>query len=201
MRLEGAQFIAADRATVWAALNDPAILKASLPGCQSFDATGENSYAAVIKQKIGPVSATFNSHIELVEIDAPNSYRIVGEGKGGAAGFAKGDAAVALTDVEGGTELGYGVEVKIGGKIAQLGSRLIDGFAKKLSEQFFARFKEQVEGPQNETEPSADITAEAAVEAVEEPPVEIAQPMEAAADAQAEHPASEKKPFWKKLFG
>lgn len=146
MQLSGTRLIAADRATVWAALNDPDVLKACIPGCESLDKTSETSFEAVVKQKVGPVSATFRGAVELTDINAPESYRISGEGKGGAAGFAKGGADVRLSEVEGGTELAYDVDAKVGGKIAQLGARLIDGFAKKLADEFFATFQKVVEG-------------------------------------------------------
>jgi uncharacterized protein len=130
----------ADRPTVWQSLNDPEILKACIPGCQSLERTGENGFAAVAKLKIGPVSATFKGNVELTDLDPPNGYKIVGEGQGGIAGFAKGSATVKLSDADGGTLLSYDVSANVGGKIAQLGARLIDGTAKKLADQFFKNF-------------------------------------------------------------
>jgi carbon-monoxide dehydrogenase small subunit len=147
MKLEGAQEIAADRETVWAALNDPEVLKASIPGCQSLEMVSDTELHAKVKQKIGPVSATFDGVVTLSDVNPPESYRIAGEGKGGAAGFAKGGADVALEEIEGGTRLTYHVDAKVGGKLAQLGGRLIDGVAHKLANQFFANFKAEVEGP------------------------------------------------------
>jgi len=146
MEMSGTRTIAADRATVWAALNDADVLKACVPGCEELTGTPEDGFDAVVKQKVGPVKATFKGGVTLSDVDAPNSYRITGEGKGGVAGFAKGGAVVTLTDVEGGTELSYEVEAKVGGKLAQLGSRLIDGFARKMADQFFERFQTTVEG-------------------------------------------------------
>jgi carbon monoxide dehydrogenase subunit G len=146
MELIGSRVIAADRDTVWAALNNPDVLKACIKGCQSLDAVEGGGFAAVVKQKVGPVSATFKGAVEFSDMNPPISYRIAGEGKGGAAGFAKGGADVKLTTVDGGTELSYVVEAKVGGKLAQLGSRLIDGFAKKMADQFFADFQKIVEG-------------------------------------------------------
>ncbi|MGV6811660.1 MAG: SRPBCC family protein [Brevirhabdus sp.] len=145
MEMSGTRTIAADRATVWAALNDADVLKACVPGCEELTGTPEDGFDAVVKQKVGPVKATFKGGVTLSDVDAPNSYRITGEGKGGVAGFAKGGAVVTLSDVEGGTELSYEVEAKVGGKLAQLGSRLIDGFARKMADQFFERFQETVE--------------------------------------------------------
>lgn len=174
MKLEGSQTIAADRATVWAALNDPEVLKACIPGCQSLEKTSDTTFEATVKQKVGPVSATFHGVVELTNLNPPEGYTISGEGKGGAAGFAKGGADVGLREVDGGTELVYSAEAKVGGKIAQLGARLIDGFAKKMADQFFATFKQTVEGPA----PEADAPAE-----------DGAAPQEGA-----------KKGFWKRML-
>jgi carbon monoxide dehydrogenase subunit G len=127
-----------DRSTVWAMLNDPAVLKASIPGCQSLDKTSETTFAAVVKVKIGPMGASFKGKVQLSDIDAPNGYTISGEGEGGIAGFANGGAKVQLAEASGGTILKYDVQANVGGKIAQLGSRLIDGVAKKMADQFFA---------------------------------------------------------------
>lgn len=147
MELTGSRQIAADRATVWAALNDPEVLKASIPGCQDLTGSPEEGFTATVKQKVGPVSATFNGGVQLSNVKPGESYTITGEGKGGAAGFAKGGADVALADAEGGTLLTYAVKASVGGKLAQLGSRLIDGFAKKMADQFFENFQKAVEGP------------------------------------------------------
>lgn len=145
MELTGQQVIAANRATVWARLNDAETLKACIPGCQELTGSPEDGFAAVVKQKVGPVSATFKGEVTLENVNAPESYTITGEGKGGVAGFAKGSADVSLLEVEGGTELTYNVDAKIGGKLAQLGNRIIGGFARKMAEQFFENFKQQVE--------------------------------------------------------
>ena len=145
MTMKGEVALPADKQTVWAKLNDPEVLKACIPGCQTLDKTGENGFSAVVKVKVGPVSATFKGHVELQDLDPPNGYHIVGQGEGGIAGFAKGGAKVTLTDAEGGgTLLSYDVEANVGGKIAQLGARLIDGVAKKNADQFFASFAENV---------------------------------------------------------
>ncbi len=147
MELKGSRTISAPRAQVWAALNDAEVLKACIPGCQELTGSPAEGFEAVVTQKVGPVKATFKGAVQLSDIVEGESYRISGEGKGGAAGFAKGGAAVSLADVEGGTELTYEVDAKVGGKLAQLGSRLIDGFAKKMADQFFERFQQAVEGP------------------------------------------------------
>jgi len=145
MTMKGEVALSADKQTVWAKLNDPEVLKACIPGCQTLDKTGENGFSAVVKVKVGPVSATFKGSVELTDLDPPNGYRISGQGEGGIAGFAKGGAKVSLADAEGGgTLLSYDVEANVGGKIAQLGARLIDGVAKKNADQFFASFAENV---------------------------------------------------------
>ena len=145
MTMKGEVALPADRQTVWDKLNDPEVLKLCIPGCQELEKTSETSFRAIAKIKVGPVGATFKGNVELTEIDAPNGYRISGQGVGGVAGFAKGGARVALTDgPEGGTILSYDVEANVGGKIAQLGGRLIDGVAKKNADAFFAKFVEIV---------------------------------------------------------
>ncbi|QPH55153.1 CoxG family protein [Pontivivens ytuae] len=146
MEMSGTREIAAPRATVWAALNDPEVLKACIPGCQELTGSPEDGFEATVVQKVGPVKATFRGGVTLEDVTAPESYRLVGEGKGGAAGFAKGAADVKLTETAEGTELAYTVDAKVGGKLAQLGSRIVDGFAKKMADQFFERFKDEVEG-------------------------------------------------------
>ena len=147
MTMNGAVTLPAGRDRVWAALNDAEILKRSIPGCQEMTRTGDNGFAATAKVKIGPVSATFKGNVALTEIDPPNGYTISGEGQGGVAGFAKGGAKVALADAEGGgTQLSYDVEANVGGKIAQLGGRLINGVAKKYADEFFANFAKALEG-------------------------------------------------------
>ncbi|GGH26063.1 carbon monoxide dehydrogenase [Alsobacter metallidurans] len=145
MTMSGDFVLPADKATVWAKLNDPDVLRACIPGCQSLETTGDNGFAAVAKVKVGPVSATFKGKVTLSDIDPPNGYRITGEGEGGVAGFAKGGAVVKLEDAEGGTKLTYDVEAQIGGKLAQLGGRLINGVAKKMADEFFANFAKAVE--------------------------------------------------------
>ncbi|MGM0586575.1 MAG: CoxG family protein, partial [Pseudomonadota bacterium] len=131
MELKGSREISAPRHEVWIALNDPEVLCACIPGCQELTGSPQEGFAATVKQKVGPVSATFKGQVTLEDVVEGESYRIVGEGKGGAAGFAKGGAKVTLEEIsEGVTRLEYDVEAKVGGKLAQLGSRVIDGFAK-----------------------------------------------------------------------
>ena len=147
MTMKGEVALPADKETVWAKLNDPEIQKACIPGCQTLDKTGENGFTAVVKLKVGPVGATFKGSVELTDLDPPNGYRISGQGEGGVAGFAKGGATVRLLDPaegETGCILSYDVEANVGGKIAQLGARLIDGVAKKTADQFFTAFANAV---------------------------------------------------------
>ena len=144
MEMSGQQRIAAARDRVWAALNDPDILKQCIPGCQELTKEGDNAFSAKVRAKVGPVSANFTGQVTLSDMVPPESYTISGEGKGGAAGFAKGGAKVSLAEDGDGTLLSYDVEAKVGGKMAQLGARLIDGTARKMADDFFGRFSELV---------------------------------------------------------
>jgi carbon monoxide dehydrogenase subunit G len=148
MELTGTRTIAADRQTVWAHLNDPETLRASIPGCETLEGSPDEGFEAVVKQKIGPVRATFKGKVTLGDVTPPESYRITGEGNGGIAGFAKGHADVTLTEVPGGTQLDYAAHAALGGKLAQLGSRLVGGVARKLADQFFDAFQAHVEAAQ-----------------------------------------------------
>jgi carbon monoxide dehydrogenase subunit G len=145
MQMIESQRIPASKEAVWAALNDPEILKRCIPGCQSLEMTSPSEMTATVVLKVGPVKATFGGKVSLLDLDPPNSYRITGEGAGGVAGFAKGGAHVRLEeeapDV---TILHYDVDAQIGGKLAQLGSRLIDSTAKKLAGSFFENFAKLV---------------------------------------------------------
>ena len=147
MQLTDERQIAASPEKVWAAILDPEMLKACIPGCESMTGAPDTGYEAVVVQKVGPVSARFTGVVSLSDIVPGQAVTISGEGKGGAAGFAKGGAKVTLAPEGDGTLLTYTVEANVGGKIAQLGSRIIEGFAKKMADQFFARFQEAVEGP------------------------------------------------------
>ncbi len=144
LTMTGEVDLPAPQEVVWAKLNDPAVLQACIPGCQSLERTSENELEAVAKVKIGPVSATFKGKVLLSDIDPPNGYTISGEGTGGIAGFAKGGAKVHLSPIGSGTRMTYEVEAQVGGKIAQLGARLVDGVAKRLADQFFASFADEV---------------------------------------------------------
>ena len=147
MDMTGQYRIPAPRERVWTALNDPATLKASLPGCQSLEKVSDREFAAIVLAKVGPVQAKFNGNVTLSNLNPPESYTISGEGKGGAAGFAKGGADVRLIEEGEVTVLTYTAKADVGGKLAQLGSRLIDGTAKKMADEFFDNFSKQVAGP------------------------------------------------------
>ena len=140
MTMTGEIQLAAPKQVVWDKLNDAEVLKATIPGCESLEKTSDTSFSAVAVTKIGPVKAKWKGKVHLTDLDPPNGYKITGEGEGGIAGFAKGGAVVALTDKDGGTLLTYNVEAQIGGKLAQLGQRLIAGAAKKMADDFFAKF-------------------------------------------------------------
>ncbi|KQZ79091.1 carbon monoxide dehydrogenase [Mesorhizobium sp. Root157] len=143
--IEGEERISAPVEKVWAALNDPDVLKESIPGCQSLEKKSDTDLAATVVLKIGPIKATFNGEVTLKNLKPPHSYTIQGEGKGGIAGFAKGGADVTLTpDGPDTTILTYAAKADVGGKIAQLGSRLITSTSKKLAGQFFSTFSEKV---------------------------------------------------------
>lgn len=143
--IEGKETIKAPIEKVWEALNDPEILKASIPGCETLEKKSDNELSATVGLKIGPVKAKFSGEVTLENLNPPNSYTIRGEGKGGVAGFAKGGADVTLTDNgDGTTDLAYSAKADVGGKIAQLGSRLISSTATKLSGQFFGNFNKAV---------------------------------------------------------
>src|SRR5215468_3043952 len=144
MDMTGNQHIEAPRDVVWAALNDVEVLRQSIPGCQSIEKVSDTEMNAKVTLKVGPVKATFIGKVTLSDLDPPNGYTITGEGSGGAAGFAKGSAVVRLVEDTGATNLNYEVKAQIGGKLAQLGSRLIDATSKKLAAEFFEKFSEAV---------------------------------------------------------
>jgi carbon monoxide dehydrogenase subunit G len=146
MTMSGEVQLAASRDVVWEKLNDPAVLKSCIPGCEELETTEDGGFRATAKIKVGPVSARFKGKVTLSDLDPPNGYKISGEGEGGVAGFAKGGATVALSDKDGGTLLTYNVEAQIGGKLAQLGQRLINGSAKKIADEFFNNFAKAVQG-------------------------------------------------------
>ncbi|MBT6119775.1 MAG: carbon monoxide dehydrogenase subunit G [Rhodospirillaceae bacterium] len=146
MDMTGEYRIEAPRDKVWAALNDPEVLKESIPGCEELTKESDTAFSAKVKAKVGPVSAKFAGRVELTDMNPPESYRISGEGQGGVAGFAKGGANVRLEEDGAATVLHYEVQANVGGKLAQIGSRLIDSTAKKMAGQFFEKFTQTVEG-------------------------------------------------------
>tara|TARA_R110002049_G_scaffold29972_2_gene102001 strand:+ start:91041 stop:91562 length:522 start_codon:yes stop_codon:yes gene_type:complete len=147
MQMTDTRQIAATPSEVYAALLDPQMLQKCVPGAQDVSGSVEEGYEATVVQKVGPVKATFKGQVTLSDLVPDTSLKISGEGKGGAAGFAKGGAEVRLAAKDGGTALSYDVEAKVGGKLAQLGSRIIDGFAKKMADQFFDNLQASLEGP------------------------------------------------------
>jgi carbon monoxide dehydrogenase subunit G len=156
MDMTGEFIIPARRQKVWEALNDPAILQQCIPGCESIEKLSDTELQAKVVAKVGPVRAHFGGKVTLSDLDPPNGYRISGEGSGGAAGFAKGGAAVQLSDEGQGTRLTYKVEAHVGGKLAQIGSRLIDATARKMAEDFFARFSALVGAPAPAAAPAGE---------------------------------------------
>lgn len=187
MEMTGEYKIPASRQKVWEALNDPEVLATCIPGCQELNKDSDTELSATVKSKVGPVSATFKGKVTLSDIDAPNGYKISGEGTGGVAGFAKGGAEVQLADDGDGTLLTYTATGQVGGKLAQIGSRLIDSTAKKMANEFFGKFAEVVGG--DGAAPEASASAEAAAPAQEAPaPAPAAEP--AAAPATPEAPAA-----------
>jgi uncharacterized protein len=172
MDMQGNRQLAITQQQAWDALNDPVILKACIPGCDKVEPTGENQYAIGMALKIGPVSAKFNGKITLADIVPPASYTIAFEGQGGPAGFGKGSAQVKLVANDAGTELAYTVQASVGGKVAQLGQRLIDGAAKSMAEDFFKRFEDAMRKAHPEAYPeeaSATETSADAASATAEP--------------------------------
>jgi carbon monoxide dehydrogenase subunit G len=157
MDMTGERRIPAPRETVWQALNDPEVLKASIPGCESLEKLSDTEMKATATVRIGPISARFGGNVHLTDIDPPNGYTIGGEGQGGVAGFAKGGAKVHLEDDSGGTLLRYDVHAQVGGKIAQLGARLIDASAKQMADAFFDRFSACVAPPAAAAAPAAAV--------------------------------------------
>ena len=159
MDMTGERRIPAPRQKVWDALNDPAMLKAAIPGCKTLEKVSDSDLRATAAVRIGPIAAQFTGKVQLLDLDPPNSYRIAGEGQGGVAGFANGGATVRLADEGPFTLLSYEVKAQVGGKIAQLGARLIDATAKQMADQFFDRFSAEVASP-------AEIAADGPVGAV-----------------------------------
>jgi carbon monoxide dehydrogenase subunit G len=157
MDMSGERLIEASRAKVWEALNDPAILKACIPGCETIEKLSDTELKATAAVKLGPIAARFAGKVRLSDLDPPNGYTISGEGQGGVAGFARGGAKVALQDEEGATRLSYEVQAQVGGKMAQLGARLIDSTARQYAETFFSKFSALVAPPPAVTAPAEPV--------------------------------------------
>lgn len=153
MKMSGEKTLAVPQAKVWDALNDPEILRQSIPGCEDFETTGENRYRATVATKIGPVQARFQGNVQISDIDAPNGYTLSGEGSGGAAGSARGSAKVQLQPVPEGTKLSWTADAQVSGKLAQIGSRLIDSTANMMAGQFFNRFEQLLAGEKPQATP------------------------------------------------
>ena len=147
MELTGEQTIPAPRERVWTALNDPEILRRCIPGCQDIQKLSDTELTAKVGLAVGPVKATFNGRVTLSDLDPPNGYKISGEGQGGVAGFGRGSAVVRLTDDPAGTKLSYSADAAVGGKLAQIGSRLVEATARKLADEFFTRFAAEFPPP------------------------------------------------------
>ena len=170
MDMTGEFRIPAPRRKVWEALNDPEILKQSIPGCEEIEKISPTELAAKVTAKVGPVKARFGGKVILSDLDPPNGYKITGEGSGGAAGFAKGGATVRLADDGDGTRLTYVVEAHVGGKLAQIGSRLIDATARKMAEDFFTRFSSIVGGVPAAAAAEPEVALETAAQRPSPPP-------------------------------
>jgi uncharacterized protein len=168
MDMTGEFRIPASRQRVWEALNDPEVLKAAIPGCETIEKISDTELKAKVVAKVGPVKATFNGKVTLADLDPPNGYTIQGEGTGGVAGFAKGSAKVSLREEDGLTVLGYAAQAHVGGKLAQIGSRLIDATARKMAEDFFGRFVGAV-APDKAEEAGATVGGGGAARVAAEP--------------------------------
>ena len=163
MEMKGSRIVPADIETTWRALNDPEALRACIPGCETIERVSDTESRVTMTARVGPVSAKFSGRLLLADIVPPQSYRLQFEGQGGAAGFANGSAQVALAPDEDGTRIDYTVQAKVGGKLAQIGSRLVDGAAAKLANDFFSRFVQHVRTAVVTPE-GADATETAAAE-------------------------------------
>lgn len=176
MNFAGQYRIEAPRALVWEALNDPEVLRQSIPGCQEIEKESDTAFTAKVKARLGPVSAAFKGRVELTDLDPPNGYTISGEGQGGVAGFAKGGARVSLEDTgDGATTLSYTADGQVGGKLAQIGARLVEGSARKIADDFFGTFNEIVSARAASLAPAPAQPAAAAPEPAPQPAAPVTQ--------------------------
>jgi carbon monoxide dehydrogenase subunit G len=196
MEMTGEFRIPAPRQRVWEGLNDPEILKSVIPGCQTLEKLSDTEFSGKMVAAIGPVKATFAGKVILSDLDPPQSYTISGEGSGGVAGFAKGSAKVNLAEDGAGTVLNYAVQAHVGGKLAQIGSRLIDSVARKMAEQFFGRFVAAIapEQPTTAASGTAEIDAVGASPVAAEPPLAPGEPTTTSVDVQPEPACPETEP-------
>lgn len=169
MEMTGSRTVPSDIETTWRALNDPEVLKACIPGCESIEPVSDHEYRVTMTARVGPVSARFAGRIVMSDIVAPTAYTLSFEGQGGAAGFAKGEARVALSAAEPGTRIDYQAKAQVGGKLAQIGSRLVDGAAAKVADDFFARFVERLSAPPANAAIGVEAGADAARDSVTTP--------------------------------
>lgn len=165
MEMQGSRVLAVTQQQAWDALLDPQVLQACIPGCEKIEATGENQYACVLAVRVGPVAARFNGKLALADVNPPHSCTIGFDGQGGAAGFGRGSSKVRLTPLGGQCELAYEVNAQVGGKVAQVGQRLIDGVAKSMAEDFFKRFDAEMGRRHPQAEPASAAAGPAAAEA------------------------------------
>jgi carbon monoxide dehydrogenase subunit G len=163
MEMTGEQLIPVPQAEVWRALNDPEVLKACIAGCETIERISDTEYRVVMVASVGPVKAKFNGKLVLSDLSPPNSYSLSFEGSGGAAGFGKGGAQVSLKTEGAGTRLTYSAKASVGGKLAQVGSRLIDGVARKMADDFFTAFNEKLAGPAVKPEGAAPAAGKSGI--------------------------------------
>jgi uncharacterized protein len=198
MKMSGEETIPAPIKTVWKALNDPAVLQKCIPGCEKITMTSATTMTARVVAKVGPVKAGFNGTVELKDLNPPHSYRIEGKGEGGLAGFATGGASVKLEEVPEGTRMSYDVDAQIGGKLAMLGSRLIDSTARSMAEQFFTKFAAiaagmKPEGPASKPKPAKKSPAKAKAKTAARKPVKKVVAKKTAKPANARSKKAAKK--------
>ena len=194
MELKDKRDIAAPRQEVWNALLDPEVLKDCIPGCQDLTGNPDDGFEATVVQKVGPVKATFKGQVTITDREEPKLCTITGEGKGGPAGFAKGGAKVELHETGGVTTLHYDVEAKVGGKLAQLGGRVVDSFAKKMADQFFENFDRRVSGDMGSDEMPTPAANAAEDPSVNSSPVDASEMEGMASTGAAENPPESRDP-------